>query len=323
MRQEELTHKIKMRRRINQEIRSFFSLRDYLEVETPLIVRSPGMEPNLMPFETQVIESDGTKHQAGLITSPEYAMKKLMGEGLEKIFTLTRVFRNGEELGGTHEPEFTMLEWYRQGADYRACMDETEALVRQVHAAFGKSLPPFARRRVRDLVLEEAGVDLGQGGARELRASCERFGIRTDSSDTESDLFYRLFLARVEPNLGSAPVFVYDYPKYQASLSRLTPDGRFGERFELYVNGLELCNGFTELTDAQEQRSRFEEEAEERRTLGKTVFPVDEEFLHLLPSLRQPSFGNALGVDRLLMLAMGAGSIDETLLFPAARLFHV
>ncbi|OGL95527.1 hypothetical protein A2348_04030, partial [Candidatus Uhrbacteria bacterium RIFOXYB12_FULL_58_10] len=258
---------------------------------------------------------------AALITSPEYSMKKLLGFGFEKIFTLTKVFRNDEELGGTHNPEFSMLEWYRQGADYVECMNETEALVRMTCSAFGRGLPAFRRVRARDLFLECVGIDLDVATAENLRAVCDAHGIRTDASDTESDLFYRLFLARVEPNLGSDPVFVFDYPIHQAALSRLTADGKYGERFELYIGGLELCNAFTELVDSNEQRRRFAIEAEERHTLGKTIFPVDEELLALLPSVRQPTFGNALGIDRLHMVATGKTLIEDVLLFPARQLF--
>lgn len=299
----------KEREIVNNTIRSFFRARGYVEVETPIVVRSPGMEPNLMPFETAIIEPNGTRHAAGLITSPEYSMKKLLGLGMEKIFTLTKVFRNDESLGGTHNPEFTMLEWYRQDADYVACMDETEALVREVCHALGRDLPAFDRARAADL-FTAAGLDLDQ---------LEHVG-----DDTDSDAFHRAFLNKVEPRLttnDARPTFVYDYPKYQASLSRLTPDGKYGERFELYVDGLELCNAFTELVDAEEQRRRFLEEAEERRALGKTMFPVDENLLALLPSVRQPTFGNALGVDRLHMVATGKASIEDVLLFPASKLF--
>jgi len=315
----------KEREIVNNTIRSFFSARGYVEVETPIVVQSPGMEPNLMPFETDVIEPDGKRHHAGLITSPEYSMKKLLGLGMERIYTSTKVFRNDEELGGTHNPEFTMLEWYCQGADYVACMDETEALVKETCAASGRMLPAFRRVRVRDLFLEHVGIDLDQ-----ITAGCgdpaydeafERYEIHRDPTDTESDLYYRLFLALVEPNLGTDPIFVYDYPAHQASLSRLTPDGKYGERFELYVDGLELCNAFTELVNADEQRGRFLAEAEERHALGKTVFPVDESLLALLPSVRQPTFGNALGVDRLHMVATGKTSIEDVILFPASKLF--
>ncbi len=317
----------KEREIVNNTIRSFFCDRGYTEVETPIVVRSPGMEPNLVPFETMVVEPDGTKHFAGLITSPEYSMKKLMGAGMEKIFTLTKVFRNVEELGGTHNPEFTMLEWYQQGADYVECMNETEALVKAVCPNLSSA--PFRRVRVRDLFLQHIGLDLDDATTDDLKASCAKHKIHTDPSDTESDLYYRLFLALVEPHIQTVdgtnlpPLFLYDYPKHQAALSRLTADGKYGERFELYIDGIELCNAFTELTDAEEQRRRFVEEGEERRVLGKTVFPLDEELLRLLPNLKNPSYGNALGVDRLHMIATGAKSIEEVMLFPAGGLFKV
>jgi len=335
------------RQMVNATIRQFFLSRGYTEVETPIVVRSPGMEPNLVPFETTVVEPDGTKHFAGLITSPEYSMKKLMGLGMQKIFTLTKVFRNVEELGGTHNPEFTMLEWYQQGADYVECMNETEALVKAVVASVSpRQVPPphreegtgvvvaqsFRRVRVRDLFLQHVNLDLDDATTDDLKASCAHHKIHTDPSDTESDLYYRLFLSLVEPHIQSPqfpisnfqfpPIFLYDYPKHQAALSRLTKDGKYGERFELYINGIELCNAFTELTDAEEQRRRFIEEGEERRGLGKTVFPLDEELLRLLPNLKNPSYGNALGVDRLHMIATGAKSIEEVTLFPAGGLFR-
>lgn len=307
---------------LNETIRAFLKERGYLEVETPLFVASPDISPNLTPFETSASEPDGTKHPGALITSPEYSMKKLLGAGLEAIYSLTKVFRDGEEFGGTHNSEFTMLEWYRQGKDYHFGMDETEALVQAAFKAFGKpALPTFKRARVRDLMLQYAGVDLDTATMEDQRAACERLGLHPSATDTESDLFYRLFLAKVEPNLGKDPIFVYDYPKHQAALSRLTPDGKYGERFELFVDDLEVCNAFTELTDAAEQRRRFEAELEERKTLGKTRFPIDEELLKRLPSVRHPTFGNALGVDRLHMLCAGTRSIGDVLLFPSKDLF--
>ncbi len=315
-------HQIAVERQvINDAIRSFFKERGYIEVETPIVVRSPGMEPNLTPFETVVVEPNGTKHAAALITSPEYAMKKLLGRGLEKIFTMTKVFRNEEELSGTHNPEFTMLEWYQQDADYQVCMDETEALIQATAQAVGSSsLSPCSRTRVRDLFLQHVNIDLDKSDEQTLADACVHHQIHTAPSDTQSDLFYRLFLTKIEPNL-SGNRFVYDYPKYQASLSHLTLDGKYGQRFELYMNGLEICNGFTELTDATEQRARFAEEAAERKTTGKTVHPIDEDFLDLLPSLRSPTFGNALGVDRLHMALTGRRKIEEVMLFPASDLF--
>jgi lysyl-tRNA synthetase class 2 len=319
----------KEREMINDTIRSFFKRNGYSEVETPIVVRSPGMEPNLTPFETFVVEPDGAKHSATLITSPEYSMKKLLGLGMEKIFTITKVFRNEEEFAGTHNPEFSMLEWYQQGADYQACIDETEKLVRTVKRSLdssdleaGLALDDMWKRiRIRDLFLEHIGVDLDAADKQTLQNVCAQRQINTTQSDTESDLFYRLFLTVVEPKLSTS--FLYDYPKYQASLARLTMDGKYGERFELYMNGLEICNGFTELTDATQQRGRFVEEAEERQHSGKIVHPIDEEFLHLLPSLRSPTFGNALGIDRLQMALTGRKKIEEVTLFPMNQLFFL
>jgi len=284
------------------------------------------MEPNLSQFETIVREPNGTEHGAALITSPEYSMKKLLGHGLEKIFTITKVFRNDETFGGNHNPEFTMLEWYQQGADYQKCMEETEALVKMINEKFQMTNEcqminsKWERKRIRDLFLQHIGIDLDNSDQRTLLDACNSHGIHTTTNDTESDLFYRLFLTKIEPNL-SGNIFVYDYPKYQASLSRLTSDGKYCERFELYMNGLELCNGFTELTDANEQRKRFEEEAQERKRAGKIVHPIDEELLSLLPSVRTPTFGNALGIDRLHMILTGKTKIEDVILFPANKLF--
>ncbi len=323
------------RQKIDETIRRFFKDLAYVEVQTPIVVRSPGMEPNLAPFETTIVEPNGTTHRAALITSPEYSMKKLLGLGMEKIFTLTKVFRNEEEFSGTHNPEFSMLEWYQQGADYEACMDETEALIRAVSSVIlsepevSEGSRSFQRIHVRDLFLEHVGIDLDVADIQTLHDVCTRHKINTLKSDTQSDLFYRLFLTLVEPKLltkvhtrEKTSTFVYDYPKYQASLSQLTPDGKYGQRFELYMNGLEICNGFTELTDATEQRARFAQEAEERRLSGKTVHPIDEEFLRLLPSLRSPTFGNALGINRLHMALTGRKRIEDVMLFPAEELFN-
>lgn len=305
---------------INEAIRRFFKSRGSVEVETPIVVRSPGMEPNLVPFETVVREPNGAAHAAALITSPEYSMKKLLGLGMQKIFTITKVFRNEEEFSGTHNPEFSMIEWYEQGADYQACMDETEEMIKAVASALDSFILSFSRIRVRDLFLKYVDVDLDVADEILLRHACDRLGIHTIPSDTESDLFYRLFLTNVEPNL-TGNVFVYDYPKHQASLSQLTSDGKYGQRFELYMDGLEICNGFTELTDAEEQRARFQEEAEERQVAGKTVHPIDETFLNLLPSLTIPTYGNALGIDRLHMVLTRRKQIEDVLLFPANNLF--
>jgi len=312
----------KERQQMNEIIRAFFVSRGYTEVEVPVLVQSPGMEPDLVPFETSVLTAAGVRIKASLITSPEYSMKKLLGNGMQKIFTITKAFRNAEHFGGEHNPEFSMLEWYQQGADYQACMDETAELVREVCAAFGRDILVPEKVRVRDLFLDLAGIDLNVAKKDDLIERCREVGVHVDEQDSESDLFYRLFLTQVEPHLNKKTIFLYDYPVYQAALAALTSDARFGQRFELYVNGLEICNGFTELTDPAEQKARFLEEAAVRRLQGKTVFPIDEKLLELLPSLANPTFGNALGIDRLHMLATGQTSIEDVLLFSAKELFQ-
>jgi len=293
---------IKARMDLYDTIRAFFRSRGYLEVETPLLVRSPGMEPNLNPFQAG---------EYGLITSPEYSMKKLLGSGLGKIFTITKVFRSGDsETSELHNPEFSMLEWYEQGVDYYKGMQLTEDLIR----ACGLDLS-WSRYRVKDLMSEYVGVDLDTATRADLIKACQEHSLSISEDDTESDLFYRLFISKIEPELSKDPAcIVYDYPIYQSALARLTSDGKYAERFEAYLGGVELCNAFTELTDPIEQRCRFEIEAKERKQLGKQVWPIDEDLLSALSSIQNPTFGNALGLDRLLMKLVGTERIDEVLL---------
>lgn len=308
------------RQRITQAIRSFFVERDFLEVDVPCLVKSPGMEPNLDPFLLELAEENKT-HTASLITSPEYSMKKLLGNGLRAIFSLPHVFRNGEFFDETHNPEFTLLEWYRQGFDYHACMKETEELIHFIGKQFGKEFPKFKKISMQELFLEKTGLDLAVVGKAEMIAFCDKNSMNYSESDSESDLFYRIFITKIEPNLGNDPIFVYNYPKHQAALARLTQDKLFGERFELYINGIEICNGFTELVDSIEQKKRFIEESLERKNMGKYVFPIDEALISLLSSVANPTYGNALGVDRLHMVLTGRTDIRDVLLFPANRLF--
>ena len=309
------------RQQINTSIRAFFAGREFVEVETPIMVSSPDIEPTLDPFESTLIDPNGQDRNAALITSPEYSMKKLLGSGMKKIFTITKVFRNNEDLGNLHNPEFSMLEWYMQGDDYHVCMNETEELINRIGNTFQKVFPKFKRIRVRDLFIEYVGIDLDDASASTLQSACDKHSIHYSRNDSESDLFYRLFLSLIEPNLGNDPVFVYDYPKYQAALAKLTDDKKYGQRFELYINGIELCNGFTELTDRGEQLARFQKEKRERERLGKKIFPIDEELLKLLGSIQNPTYGNALGIDRLLMVLTGKTSIEDVLLFPAKKIF--
>lgn len=298
---QDLEFRAKLWNDVQGSIHAFFGARGYLNVQTPLLVRSPGMEPNLDPVGIDVKLIDGTKHRGGLITSPEYSMKKLLGGGLEKIYTITPVFRNVEKLGERWSVEFSMLEWYQQGKNYEACMEETQELV---NAILGESSSWPRISYVKEFE--------------------KRFGYHpADASPEQATKVADLFQFEVMPKLEAEHprFFLTEYPVAEAALAQKNPDGRSAQRFEGYVNGLEICNGFTELVDPVEQRARFALEAEERRQAGKEVFPIDEELLNRLASVASPSFGNALGVDRLVMLKAGVKNIDAVHLFPPSQRF--
>ncbi|MBK9516458.1 MAG: EF-P lysine aminoacylase GenX [Anaeromyxobacter sp.] len=324
------------RARLSAEVRRALGAAGYEEVETPTLVPAPGMEPHLSPFLTPFLpEGGGPPSPRWLITSPEYAMKRLLAEGFERIFQLSRVFRNGE-VSATHNPEFTMLEFYRAGTGYAGIMADLERLVEAAARALapggapevrrgGRTVAlaaPFERLTVAEAFRRHAGVDLGAcaGDAVRLRAAARAAGHPVGPADEPfDDTFFRLMLDAVEPRLGlERPTFLTDWPASMAALARLRADDpRWAERFELYAGGLELANGFTELTDAVEQRARLLEEQALRVRLGRPALPLDEDFLAALP--RMPEAGGvAVGFDRLLMLLTGAASIEEVLLFPAA-----
>jgi lysyl-tRNA synthetase class 2 len=318
---------------LSAEVRRFFKLRLYEEVETPCLVPAPGMEPHIAAFRAPFVpEGVGEARPLWLHTSPEYAMKRLLADGFERIFQLARVFRNGE-VSATHNPEFTMLEFYRAATGYDGIMADLEQLVEQAALALcgatkvswrGLDLDlaaPFPRVTMRDAFRERAGVDLERcgGDLGRLREAAREAGLDPGKpGDSFDDLFFRIFLERVEPGLGTPrPVFLTEWPASMAALSRVKPgDARWAERFELFAAGLELANGFSELTDPAEQRRRLVEEQELRRGLGREVYPLDERFLEAVGRMPEAA-GVAVGFDRLLMLLSGAPSIRDVLLFPA------
>ena len=274
-----------------RKIRAFFDGRGFIEVETPVRIAAPAPEPHIdCPA---VIERPGAAQGRFdfLRASPELQMKKLLAAGMDRIYQMGPCFREGER-GRRHNPEFTMLEWYRANADYRTVMEDAQALVHGLLTS-AISPPPFERITVRDAYRRWAGWD-----------PFESF---------DGDRFDFDMAAKIELNLPRGPVFLVDYPKEAASLSRLRnePDGSVvAERWELYLDGVELANAFSELTDSSEQRRRFEMAREERRKLGEADYPLDEDFLEALEAM-PPSAGAALGVDRLVMLCCGANSISE------------
>ena len=313
-------------------LRSYFDGLGYLEVETPTLVPTPGLEPHIDPFEAKFIPQTGVgaRRSLWLHTSPEYAMKRLLADGSPPLFQLCKTYRNGE-ISGTHNPEFTMLEFYRPHADYHAIMDDLEGALAAIErtvlplrreGALFSSLP-YERLTVRDAVLRHTGIDLfAHPDGLSLKKAAQAIGVHVGESTDFDDVFFHLFLERVETKLGvGRPTFLIEYPASMASLSRLKPgDPRVAERVELYANGVELANGFSELTDAVEQRKRLMEEQALRRTLGRPVFELDEAFLAALPRL-PPSGGIAVGLDRVLMLLLGAKEISDVLLFPARDFF--
>lgn len=310
-------------------LRSHFGATGYLEVETPTLVPTPGLEPHIDPFEARFIPQTGVgaRRSLWLHTSPEYAMKRLLADGSPPIFQLCKTYRNGE-ISSTHNPEFTMLEFYRPQADYHAIMDDLEGALAAVERAVAPerklfSALPYERLTVRDAVLRHTGIDLFvHADGASLRKAVKDLGVHVGESTEFDDVFFHLFLERVERKLGvGRPTFLIEYPASMASLSRLKPgDPRVAERVELYADGVELANGFSELIDPVEQRKRLMEEQALRRALGRPAFELDEKFLQALPKM-PPSGGIAVGLDRVLMLLLGADEIADVLLFPAREFF--
>ncbi|MFH1284292.1 MAG: EF-P lysine aminoacylase EpmA [Candidatus Peregrinibacteria bacterium] len=321
----------KKRSVLTQKTRDFFTTSGFLEVETPIMTPIPGMEPHLTPFETTLSTPQNSRHKLYLNTSPELQMKKLLGAGFGNIFQITKVFRNGEIGGNLHNPEFTMIEWYREKADYKDIMTDCENLVQ--HLAESPSATyqnqkiglekPWERISVRELFLKFCDIDLLKNKTFEkLKSAAEEKGYSTSGCDDWDDVFFKIFLNEIEPHLGTPkPVFVYDYPATQAALAKKKKDEPFfAERFELYIGGIEIANAFSELTDSGEQKSRLEKEQNLRKKLGKTVFDIDGEFLASLESISNPCAGIALGLDRLFMILLNLDNIEDVLLFPLKKL---
>ncbi|HEX4261333.1 MAG TPA: EF-P lysine aminoacylase EpmA [Acetobacteraceae bacterium] len=313
---------LRRRARLAQATRAFFDARGYAEVETPYAVTAPGEEVHLTAFATERVGPRGEREALWLHTSPEFAMKRLLVAGAGAIFQIARVWRNGEG-SDLHAPEFTMLEWYRPGATMAALMDETEAYLRAVLPPIvtcrgvTTALDHFERLTVAQAFARHAGADV-LGTAGDARALAAQSGVRLRPEEDWEDLFFRLLLERVEPHLGRArPTFLTHWPAAQAALARRDPaDPRAALRFELYVCGLELANAFEELTDAAEQRARFEADRSRRHAASGPDWPLDEDLLAALDHGMPPASGIALGFDRLAMIAAGAGRIDQVLWLP-------
>jgi lysyl-tRNA synthetase class 2 len=329
------------RLKIVRLIREFFWSAGFEEADTPIAVKYPGQEPYLNPVPVSLHNPAGEEHKFYLHTSPEFAMKKLLAAGYPKIFQICKTFRDFEQFGGLHNPEFTMIEWYRAPGTLEEIMDDTEALFKYVGKELGVALviPPSLRG-------DKGGskIDIsGQWDRLSMRHVWQKYiGVELNDylsvvkmqelmlergynfqSEVYEDLFFKIFLNEIESKLGmEKPVMIYDYPEQMTSLSRLSAvDPRYAERFELYIAGIELANAYGELTDPVEQKKRLEADREKRQQLGKETWPVDSDFISALESGISSAGGIALGIDRMVMLFTGAKDIDQVIFQSAGDVF--
>ncbi|OGH68851.1 MAG: EF-P lysine aminoacylase GenX [Candidatus Magasanikbacteria bacterium RIFCSPHIGHO2_01_FULL_47_8] len=333
--------------KIVKSIREFFWSNNFVETETPVAVRYASQEPYLNPIPAAIHDTRSTIYKMYLRTSPEYALKKLLAAGFEKIFEIGKCFRDFESFGGNHNTEFTMLEWYRAPGTYQEIMDDTEKLFKYVSESLKiedlrfkdykiKVNQTWDRMTMKEVWQKYVGVNLDEYLKIErLKDLVSERGYQVETEDMYEDLFFKLFLNEIEPKLGlERPIFVYNYPAEMSSLSRLCDhDSRYAERFELYIGGLEVANAFGELTDADEQLHRLTKDQELRSKLRKEIWPVDPDFIAALRSgigsaglpadlsaealakvgALAKAGGIALGVDRMILLFTGAKDINEVM----------
>ncbi|MBO0765348.1 MAG: EF-P lysine aminoacylase GenX [Hyphomicrobiaceae bacterium] len=323
------------RGRIQRTVRGWFEARGFIEVETAALQVSPGNETHLHAFATELIGPGGERQPLYLHTSPEFACKKLLAAGEQRIFTFREVYRNRER-GALHHPAFTMLEWYRAGEPYETLMDDCAALLRVAAratgtAAFshrGRGIDPLAqpeRLTVAEACRRLAGIDLlatlpAAPDRDALACAAAAAGIKIAPDDTWGDIFSRILVAKIEPALGDGrATLLTEYPAHLAALARPKPaDRRVAERFELYACGVELANAFGELIDPALQRHRLEDEMAEKVRIYGERYPIDEDFLTALAQM-PPAAGAALGFDRLVMLATGAANIEQVIWTPVTE----
>jgi lysyl-tRNA synthetase class 2 len=304
---------LRKRAQVLQAIRDFFHARNIMEVETPVMCHTSVTDPFIQSIPA-LFQShpSGSEQRHYLQTSPEYAMKRLLAAGSGAIFQMTKSFRQGE-VGRFHNPEFTMLEWYRPGFDHHALMNEMDELLQLILCT-----PAAERKSYADLFQSFLHIDPHQASLKELSECAQAHDIRIQGDITDGDTWLNLLMTHcIEPKLGNdRPVFVYDFPASQAALARIQPGNpSVASRFEVYFRGIELANGFHELKDVQEQRKRFEKNLQERARLELTPILIDELFLSAIAYGLPDCAGIALGIDRLVMLATNSNSIADVLSF--------
>ncbi len=311
---------------ITRLIREFFWSEGFVEPETPTALKLPGQEPYLNPVPVVLHGPRGEEYTFRLQTSPEFAMKKLLAAGWNKIFQICKCFRDYEDFGGRHNTEFTMIEWYRAPGDFFQIMDDTEKLFKFVGKKLGKEkikyngfiidfMSDWERITLKELWKKYIGINLDDYlTAEKMRELAKERGYQVAANEAYEDAFYKIFLNEIENKLGtSKPVFIYDYPTQMASLSRCCEDKRYAERFELYIGGLELANAFGELTNSDEQKARLESDREHRQMMGRPTWPVDPDFIAALQAGIPPAGGIALGVDRMVLLFTEARDLNEVI----------
>lgn len=328
-----------VREKLIKSIRAFFDNQGFHEVETPLLIANPPAESYLEVFETTLLDRHRQPHKAYLSASPEVPLKKLMVAGLGNCYAITKSFRNMETQGKLHNPEFTILEWYRVGVDYQSIMDDCEQLLLAIlQVVKGSDLshlrylsqdidlsPPWERLTVAQAFTKWAKVNLAEfldfGKAKDIAIAK---GYRVEEQTTWKELYNQIFLNEVEPHLGQGrPTILYEFPASMAALAKQkASDPRFAQRFEFYIAGLELGDCYSELTDWQEQEARFKKELEEIKRLGKTVYDYDHDFIEALKVGLPGCSGIAVGVDRLVMLFADTDDIAETLFFPGKEMME-
>ena len=318
-----------VRARLKSAIRAHLEAQDFIEVETGIVQVSPGNETHLHAFGAEWVDASANAQRGYLHTSPEFGMKKLLAAGEKRIYQFAPVFR-AREISRLHSPEFSMLEWYRSGEDYTALMDDCADLLKIAAEAGGWHLFSFCGRQC-DVTATPERLSLVEAFTRHaaidleallterdgFAAAARKIGIRLAPDDGWTDIFSRILSEKIEPHLGvSRPTILDRYPVSEAALARPCPDApRFAERFELYVCGVELANAFGELTNAAEQRRRFEADMAEKERIYGERYPIDEDFLEALTYM-PPASGIALGFDRLAMLAAGTEAVEDVIFTP-------
>ncbi|PIR99182.1 EF-P lysine aminoacylase GenX [Candidatus Collierbacteria bacterium CG10_big_fil_rev_8_21_14_0_10_44_9] len=340
-----------IREQVIDAIRAYFKDLGFHEVEVPLLLPAPSTEPFLEVFKTELKDDQGNKWQAFLPSSPEFALKKLLSAGSGSVFTITKSFRNGEGRSSRHNPEFTILEWYRTPGDYMDIARDFEGLMRfiltfkdsprrsnnlptrrvlegRTHLKYqGKEYDlgsPWERISVAEAFQKYSGIDTETMlNEQWLMAKGKKKGYQVDESTTWEEIWDQIIANEIEPKLGQkGPTILYDYPIAQAALAKKARDPRFAERFEVFMGGLELGNCFSELTNWKEQKRRCLVDLAERKHLGRTEFPMDTDFIEALKMGMPETGGIAVGVDRLVALFADTSDIANTLFFPVSELFN-